>query len=528
MDSGQQNTAPPFDSLTRWVLLGLLAIFLIVNLLSILTVPGPWCDEPFLSSISTNFIRHGTFGVTGVGSLSGLDQTNAGAPRLYHIGQGILIAILGNTLWVVRLYSVIAWGLSVWLIYLTGRKLYDARTGLLASVIFASSLNSYMASHTGRQEMWLIAGVLGFTYCYFAARSNPSIKLFFLLGLLMGFSLGLHTNGVWFGLAVAVLVIVDHYRSRRGWQYIAAAGAGGLISTLAMVLMQILPDPKLAYDQYTGVLNELNGLWEGSVKGRVYSEIEFIKQSYFTGLGRAPAALSLYGLLSFLLLLVRRNETDRRLLWITGFSHFLFALAMSHKNPRYAALWDGYVAIAVATAAVTIGTVISQNKRGIKALNYAPVLLIVPLLLLNLAGQSWLAYKFRLRDYTSYRTALLAHIPPGSSVFGDYNLLYMFDGRNEFLSDTYIAYYLLAEEQDYISLTQQDFAQILGNLDLDYVVYRGALVCNAGTDSVTRYYHNYLKSTCREVAQVEDRWFGTDGPLGTREPTIIYQCSTVR
>ena len=152
------------------------ALFLIVavaiNLAGLTRYPYPHTDEVIFSNISYNFIRHGRFALDIMGSLAGLERNHLTIGRLYHMGQGALFAVLGVSLFTVRLYSFIGFVVAAGFVYLAGRKLYGERVGLLSVAAFVASMNVFWASHWARPEMWVVAVSVGLLYYYLVVREE--------------------------------------------------------------------------------------------------------------------------------------------------------------------------------------------------------------------------------------------------------------------------------------------------------------------------------------------------------------------
>ncbi len=510
----------------HWALIlsSLLVVLAVSSLMSVGDYPSPFCDEPFLSSMSYNFIHAGHFGVSGLEGIAGLDRTNAGTGRLYHIGQGLLL-LAGNTLVVARLFSVLGWGLAILFTGLIGRRLHDSLTGLLAAAILATSLNGFYASHLSRQEAWLVAAVAGALYYYLLVRDAPTQTRYFFLGLLMGAPLGFHTNGIWFELAQAALILWDNLRSPQGRLNILSAGLGGLLSVTFMLALQLLPDPRLAWEQLSGVIARIGELWGRSLQDRLIDQWHFAVSGGVLALNRAVLPFTVYALSAALFLAYRHRAEDRVVLWMWGSSLALFTFGMSHRNLRYIVLWDAFSALGIAAAATGIGRMVAARWQRIRPAA-AALLVTSPLLFANTIAQLWLAYRFQPRDLESYQSRVAALIPPGSRVFGDPVLWYRFNQRNHFIMDFYLSYYHAHYSQFMdVGMSQEELASALDALDIDYAIDNGAIACGFDPDPLLGRYRVYLETRCALVGQFEDRWFGGRGPLGQGGPTVVYRCS---
>ncbi|MEK7085312.1 MAG: glycosyltransferase family 39 protein, partial [Patescibacteria group bacterium] len=108
-------------------------------------------------------------------------------PPLVFWVQHIFIKIFGETNFVFRLPSVILGLLSIWLLYLIGKKLYSEETGLLAAFLLAVTVNHVYISRTGLQEAYVIFFILLASYLFLRALEKDDYLIWTSIALGFGF-----------------------------------------------------------------------------------------------------------------------------------------------------------------------------------------------------------------------------------------------------------------------------------------------------------------------------------------------------
>lgn len=109
-------------------------------------------------------------------------------PSLVFLVQHIFMSIFGDNVWAFRLPSAILGVLSVYLLYLIGKRLYDKRVGLFSALIYAITLNGIYISRTGMQEPYVIFFILTTLYLFLIALGPPAGRenYFIAAGIVLG------------------------------------------------------------------------------------------------------------------------------------------------------------------------------------------------------------------------------------------------------------------------------------------------------------------------------------------------------
>jgi hypothetical protein len=95
-------------------------------------------------------------------------------PALMKLAITLSVLIFGNTEFTVRLPNVIVGALTVFPIFLLGRILYDEKTGLLASLLWAVSIPVISFSTTAKEDTFLTFFWVLAIYFFVKARENPT------------------------------------------------------------------------------------------------------------------------------------------------------------------------------------------------------------------------------------------------------------------------------------------------------------------------------------------------------------------
>lgn len=106
-------------------------------------------------------------------------------PPLVFWVQHIFLRIFGENNFAFRLPSALLGIVSVYLIYLIGRRLFSEKTGLLSAALFGLTLNNIYISRVGLQEAYVIFFLL--LASYFFLRSLKEDKYLIWTGVVLGF-----------------------------------------------------------------------------------------------------------------------------------------------------------------------------------------------------------------------------------------------------------------------------------------------------------------------------------------------------
>ncbi len=106
-------------------------------------------------------------------------------PPLVFLIQNISISIFGENNFAIRFPSAVLGVLSVYLLYLLGRRLYSAQAGLISAALMAATLNSVYISRTGMQEAYVIFFLLLSSYLFLKSYDMENYLVW--TGIALGF-----------------------------------------------------------------------------------------------------------------------------------------------------------------------------------------------------------------------------------------------------------------------------------------------------------------------------------------------------
>lgn len=181
-------------------------------------------------------------------SLSYLPQTALlAASQAIHRATGIpAFSIYGKTAdrysptayLLARLCNVAYGVLSLWVLFLIGRRIFSPEVGLLAAAILSAFPRHVLSSTQFKPDILvLLLALLTFLWTLDAAL-RPSLRRFLQVGIGVGLAVATKYTGVGAALPITGFVLARGWRDRRLWLWLALAG-------LASVLVFVLLNPYL-------------------------------------------------------------------------------------------------------------------------------------------------------------------------------------------------------------------------------------------------------------------------------------------
>ncbi len=180
-----------------------LCIYSIFNLFTLTAFPFIHSDEAWLSGLTNEYIRHKTIFVS-ESFFDLMPRTVHTLKSFYHLLQVPFVALFGNTVFSIRLLSLIAAVITLYFFHklLTTLKIAKHRA-LIYTIIFSLNLQFIYAAHFGRQEMVLLMMLTICIYLYYKDRSIYKIAL------LLGISIGFHPNAFIITAMVGSVLLKD-------------------------------------------------------------------------------------------------------------------------------------------------------------------------------------------------------------------------------------------------------------------------------------------------------------------------------
>jgi 4-amino-4-deoxy-L-arabinose transferase-like glycosyltransferase len=220
---GTKRRKQDFVSSVQVVRLAVIAVFFLGYGVRILGLEGPsiWIDEV----LTTERARQ-----TFAEMVSGLPQDQV---PFYYASLQSWADVLGSSLFLLRLFSVLMGVLTIPLMYQFGKTLYDARTGLLAALFLA--ISPYLVFYSRMARPYPLAWVLGLLSCVcfliFSKTGRKRCLLVFVLA-----SLGAIYTHLTALAIIAVLIAFSMLRWKRTNQL-----AVHWMTTLSLIALGLAP-----------------------------------------------------------------------------------------------------------------------------------------------------------------------------------------------------------------------------------------------------------------------------------------------
>ena len=211
---------------------------------------GRYYDERYTFRNVSLILRQGNWrpGQAYYLSLSYLPQTAvlAGSQAL-HRATGIqALSIYGKTAdrysptayLLARLCNVTYGVLSLWLVFLIGRRIFSPEAGLLAAAILSAFPRHVLSSTQFKPDILVLLLTLAAFYWTLDAAFRPALRRFLKVGLGVGLAVATKYTGIAAAIPITGLALVRGWRDRRQWLWLALAG-------LASILVFVLLNPYL-------------------------------------------------------------------------------------------------------------------------------------------------------------------------------------------------------------------------------------------------------------------------------------------
>lgn len=127
-----------------------------------------------------------------------------------------------------RLINVLYGTLSLWVLFLIGRRLYSPGVGLLAAVILAAFGRHIQSSGEFKPDILVLLLVELTFYWTLAAAFRPTLRRFLWVGVGVGLCVAAKYTGAAAAIPLATAVLVAGRRDRRQWLWLALAGVASV------------------------------------------------------------------------------------------------------------------------------------------------------------------------------------------------------------------------------------------------------------------------------------------------------------
>jgi 4-amino-4-deoxy-L-arabinose transferase-like glycosyltransferase len=218
---------------------------------------------------------------------------------------------------------------SVYLVYLLGKRLADKKTALGAAAIVGVGTVHFLNSITARLELLVLVFVLLAFYYMFKLTSTDTIADYCLAGLFCGFAVGTK----FYSITIAAALLYAHLLNRQRKTF---SNKKLLVSLLVMILAYLITNPYIITDtdsfiRDTSRLSRELGVKEHWSTGRSAPEAVYARIIFYDGLGSAGTVVLL---LMFFFFLIKPNSKSGFLL-IFPVLHFLVLARSRYVFHRY-------------------------------------------------------------------------------------------------------------------------------------------------------------------------------------------------
>lgn len=503
-------------------------ILLAFNLLFLQTYPLPSCDEATYASNADAVLKRGNFGLTiwTVPEPFGRDQNMVHMGRLAALGLALLFRITGISLFAARLYSLIAWLLSVFLIYQIGKRFFDPSIGVAASLLFATSFKSFFSGHLGRPDIWATAAILVATFLTLEIFTKPksSLGFYILAGGVAVIPFDYHANGLWFLSAFCLTLIFVEGIQKHNWTGVFSYGLGVILGGILWGLTHFLPSPIQSWQQLT-VGHNLSTYF--SIANNLALFLDWLRDSGWAFGGPAGPLDQLIAVGSVIVVLYRPSRVNRVLLSITLISLFMFVLFMGQKFVVYGILWLPFICLLAASAIKNLAeNILTRIRIPTKRLL---ILFVVGYGLLNISVSSWLIYRSLDNDFPSMSERVQQSVPAGARVLADPIWWWSLSANHIYLNEEYLLVITTLENNNHSTkTTDQIVDEVFHNLNIEYVLFDEAIACLYSPHVEWQALSNYLNSKCESVGEIVGLLNNDPGkrsnPLAQK--ITIFKCAT--
>ncbi len=478
--------------------------------------PTPTCDEAHYSAAAFSVLKAGKFGIPFFANLVGVGDSFIAYGRLVLLGQAIVQFFFGPTLLSARLFSLLGTGVLTAATYGLATTLYDRRVGLWAAILVAADWAVFMQSHSGRPDIWTTAASFSGLYLVFWLARNPAMWRAVLTGFVAALLQDIHLNGVHFILGISLVAAYVLLVEQKQWKLFAAYGLGGLLGACYFVVVHLFPDPALAIRQYqTLLVGAQYAAWaDVPLADRMLDLLRWAFSNYvnnFSGLGWLLAAF--YGPGVLLAFLCPERRSSIFLLVFTLASWLSFGLVNIHKPDYYAVIWRPGLVILGTAGLVWFAQRPRLTSRLPRLFQARAITVMLGLLFAGLiAGNVYLAVKFRAVNYKTYANELRLLVPVQARVMADDLWWYALYDR-ELVATNYLLWtqYVRHRPIGDLEMMRQDFT----TLRFDYAVLDAFITCSTQAEHVSGMLKEVVEERCDPIGSVSGAWF---------DPSTVYRC----
>lgn len=420
------------DQRTLYLLIFAIGLVIAYQAYAIGRIPSyPTDDDGAYAAAGYQIWQTGKPGVSGYKEVAGMGRNIFVLGHLGAAVQGVFMKLFGVGLVAALLPSLFIGIACLVFVFLLGRELWNAKTGLLAALLLGLSGVFFAASHSARPDLLVALFLLiGLWLAASASIEKPFCRLFF-SGLVMGFSGDVHPNG----FLLAPLPLVFWFLLRRpDWKLLLKCtvvyGLGGAIGIVYWLGTHYWPDPAGFRRQSSvhGLATHGIKILDHGVFGSLVAESQRYLNWFWNARGHRHLPEGLCILASGVLLLWRGGRIGRAIVGTWALFFLTASALMSNSFGWYLTFAWPFFALWMARAAELI---------ELKWMARAAVTLVITAYLLNLGLWHWKAAQDK--PMNSWVADLRMTIPNYEPVFASAGLWFAFWDRN-FTHEPYLPF----------------------------------------------------------------------------------------
>jgi 4-amino-4-deoxy-L-arabinose transferase-like glycosyltransferase len=474
-------------------------IFFLLNLFTLTDFPFVHSDETWLSGLTRTMLETGSPASTEY--FFDLYERNPHALKiLFHAVEIGWISLFGYSIQVIRMLSLLAGTAAIFILYQAVFKITKSLSAaLFGMVLMAVDVQFIYASHTARQEIWLVlillTGLNLLLKSFGSLNKISSGKWSFFsdstAGFVLGLSFGFHPNGLIILFPILGYYIYYLFIDRKPVlkNFLVFIGIFGITTTFFLILSFIFNANFItdyaAYGETLGVLE--------SPGSKLAGWLEFYKKLYYqvSGTYYTPnirPQFFFYGLtlITALLTAIFKQDSRKRLSpLLIGFIGIQAAFIFIGRYGQPSVILN--FPILVVIAAVTSTELLNGNRKSL--IKFAGIACYI-LIILSSGLLSVIQIQEEITQnsaHDEYLNKISVEVPPYSTVlcninaepFFDYGKLY--DWRNigklsetdttfaQYIKERGIEYIIYPEEIDYIYQHRPLWNGIYGNVAPVYI-----------------------------------------------------------
>jgi 4-amino-4-deoxy-L-arabinose transferase-like glycosyltransferase len=340
-----------------------LGAFLFIAAQRLGTVPVPEGDEAFTLQVPYEMLNHGKLALPMLRYLGGnIENVWHSFIPVYFVLLTGFHKLFGFGLVQGRAFNLVTAALTLLMVYLIGRRLFDWRAGLISVVMLVGDQTFLERSRLLRSDYAASAFALLAFYLYELAEQRRSSRFYIGSGLAAGAGVMCHTNTLYMLGAICLLILFREgrrtLRSRKLYMFVGAA-----LAVMAYEIIYDLIDYKNFLLQNRGddvhfrILTR-SGLWLNLLEERARYARWYAGGVMFQGLSQVTLhifqALTAAAVVYLFVVCARRirrgeglSDSRARVLLITLVVVLFHALIVSHKRIYYLAHLAPWFALCV-------------------------------------------------------------------------------------------------------------------------------------------------------------------------------------